>query len=124
MSKGHKSKGLRFDLIPPSLAEVAYTYTMGTRKYDEDHNWRRGLQFSDCLAALERHVQKFKMGQDRDEDGQHHLAAVCFHALAIMQFQYDGRADLDDRMFADIGRLLSLYDKAVILDLPTEKDNG
>jgi 5'(3')-deoxyribonucleotidase len=91
------SKLERYDLIPTGpLAEVARHYGRGARKYD-DHNWRRGYDWSLSYAALQRHAQAFWDGEDIDpETGSHHLAAVVFHALAMMEWGKT-HPELDDR---------------------------
>ena len=85
---GEKGSSLvRPDLIPVlPMAEVAFVFGRGALKY-EDHNWRRGYKFSLSVAALERHFMKWKAGQTWDPDGFHHLGAVVFHALALMEFE-------------------------------------
>ena len=82
----------RYDLIPThALRRVADLYARGAEKYD-DNNWHKGINFSRCLASLERHLHQWKQG-DTEED---HLAAVVWNALAIMHYQEVGRKDLDD----------------------------
>lgn len=98
-SKG--TKPLRYDLIPvEALAEVAFIYHKGAEKYGA-HNFEKGYEYSKSIAALQRHLEKFKSGLNFDDefDGEvkpHHLAAVVFHALALMQFQAK-KVGTDDR---------------------------
>lgn len=81
----------RFDLLPwDALAEVAEHYGRGAKsgggKYD-DRNWERGYAWSLSFAALHRHLAAFWNGEDIDPDsGSPHLAAVVFHALALLAF--------------------------------------
>lgn len=91
------SKPVRFDLLPvEALTEVARHYGVGAAKY-EDHNWRRGYAWSLSFAALQRHAWAFWGGEDLDEETQtHHLAAVCFHAMALMTWGFE-HPELDDR---------------------------
>jgi len=91
------SKLARFDLIPPlAMWKVAEHYGAGCKKY-ADHNWRKGLNWSLCIAALERHLALWKSGQRLDEEtGTEHLAAIVFHALALMTYQEE-HPELDDR---------------------------
>ncbi len=87
---------VRFDLIPTeAMWEVARLYGIGARKY-EAHNWRRGYEWSLSIAALERHLSRWKAGEIMDEGGFHHLAAVVFHALALIIFETE-HPELDDR---------------------------
>jgi hypothetical protein len=95
---GEKGQKLaRFDLIPPKpMWEVAELYGRGSRKY-ADRNWELGYKWSLSIAALERHLNLWKQGEVRDrQDGQHHLASVVFHALALMEFERT-HPELDDR---------------------------
>lgn len=95
-AKGRKLA--RFDLLPAApLREVSEHYGRGARKY-ESRNWERGYEWSLSFAALQRHAWEFWNGEDRDQEtGSHHMAAVVFHALALMEF---GRThpELDDRV--------------------------
>lgn len=93
--KGMKDE--RHDLIPPeALATVAKHYGVGAQKYAA-HNWRRGYEWSKSYAALQRHAQAFWAGEDYDEEtGSPHMAAVAFHAFALIVFMEDHRA-YDDR---------------------------
>lgn len=107
---GDPSQGIKYDgdkprysLIPPeAMEQVAIGMTHGANKYSP-HNWRKGMKFTRLMDALERHLKEFAKGNDIDvideAEGrtQHHLAAVVFNALAIMQLQLEGRTDLDDR---------------------------
>jgi hypothetical protein len=93
--KGTKDE--RFDLIPSeALAKVARHYGVGAAKY-EAHNWRRGYEWSKSYAALQRHATQFWSGEDIDEEtGSPHMAAVAFHALALLVFMDEQRV-FDDR---------------------------
>ena len=93
------SSKLRYDLIPVyPLKELALTYTIGARKY-ADNNWRQGLKFSRVIAALKRHLELWLEGEDRDPEGQHHLAAVAWNAFSLLWYskfrpEFDDRADV------------------------------
>lgn len=93
-------KPARFDLIPVGpLTTVARLYGKGAEKY-EDHNWTRGYEWSKSYAALMRHVTQFWGGEDLDGDTElPHLAAVVFHAMALMQYM-DEHREFDDRPIA------------------------
>ena len=97
-SGGEKgTKDERFDLIPvEALAALARHYGIGARKYS-DHNWRNGYEWSKSYAALQRHATQFWGGEDIDEEtGSPHMAAVAFHALALLVFM-DEHREYDDR---------------------------
>lgn len=97
-AKGQKNA--RFDLIPPRpLKALAEHYGFGARKYNpispaEGHtgpaidNWRLGFNYSSSIAALERHFNAWKSGEDIDEEtGSNHLAAVMWHCMTLLEFQ-------------------------------------
>ena len=97
-SGGEKgTKDERFDLIPvEALAKLARHYGIGARKY-ADHNWRKGYEWSKSYAALQRHATQFWGGEDIDEEtGSPHMAAVAFHALALLVFMEE-HPEYDDR---------------------------
>jgi hypothetical protein len=97
VSGGQKgTKMERYDLLPPAaMDEVARVYGRGAAKYAE-RNWEKGYKWGLSIAALERHLAHFKQGEQRDELGNHHLAAIVFHALALMTFEKFGLGT-DDR---------------------------
>lgn len=97
-TQGRKEVKLaRLDLIPAKpLWLLSEVYGRGARKY-ADRNWERGIQYSKLYGALLRHALKFWGGEDIDpEDGQHHLASVAWHALALLEMQ-ETHPELDDR---------------------------
>jgi hypothetical protein len=81
------SKLERFDLLPVYPLEVtARHYGRGALKY-ADRNWERGYAWSLSFAAMMRHAWAFWRGEDIDaETGSPHLAAVVFHAFALMEY--------------------------------------
>lgn len=98
-AKGVKPQ--RFDLIPvKALNTLASMYGEGVQKYNDtpaNPNWRKGYEWSKSYAALMRHVTQFWGGEDLDaESGHPHLAAVAFHAFALLTFM-DEHPEFDDR---------------------------
>jgi hypothetical protein len=87
----------RYDLLPAEpLRQVAHHYGVGARKY-ACRNWERGYRWSLSFGAMMRHAWQFWAGEDDDkETGSPHLAAVVFHALAMMEFRKT-HPELDDR---------------------------
>jgi hypothetical protein len=86
----HAEKGMkleRFDLLPVlPLTAVARHYGIGAAKYSE-RNWERGYDWSLSFAAMMRHAFAFWGGEDIDpENDSPHLAAVVFHAFALMEY--------------------------------------
>lgn len=88
---------LRMDLVPVEvIVELARVYTAGTVKYEGD-NWRKGMKWSRCVAALYRHLTKWQAGMTFDTETQcHHLAHVAWNALTLMIYQMEGLGT-DDR---------------------------
>lgn len=87
----------RFDLLPAGpLSTVAEHYGKGASKY-EARNWERGYEWSKSFGALMRHAWAFWGGEDIDvETGSPHMAAVVFHALALLEFA-GTHPEFDDR---------------------------
>jgi|ERR1700722_5031944 len=94
--KGRKLE--RYDLIPfEALDEVARLYGRGALKY-EDHNWRKSYAWSLSLGALLRHASLWAQGEDFDPETKcHHMAAVAWHALALLTFSIRS-SGTDDRV--------------------------
>jgi len=93
--KGVKAE--RYELLPVlPLREVARLYGVGATKYAE-RNWERGYAWSRSFGALQRHANAFWSGETIDPDtGLHHMAAVVFHAFALMEFDRT-HPEKDDR---------------------------
>lgn len=91
------SKPERYDLIPPGpMSLLARQYGVGASKY-ADRNWERGYSWSLNFAALMRHAWAFWRGETIDpETGLPHMAAVAWHAFALLEFA-DTHPELDDR---------------------------
>ena len=95
---GEKGQKLcRPDLLPMEpLMQVATHYGVGAKKYSLN-NWRKGYAWSLSFAALMRHALQFWNGDDDDQEtGSSHMAAVVFHAFALMEFR-NTHPELDDR---------------------------
>jgi len=77
---------LRYDLIPPEfMEEVAKILTYGALKYS-DNNWQNLDNFnSRFYAALERHLQAWRKGEDIDkESGLSHLSHAATNCLFLL----------------------------------------
>lgn len=87
----------RYDLIPVEpLRQVAKHYGVGAKKYAE-RNWELGYDWSKSFAAMQRHAWQFWGGEDIDpETGSHHMAAVIFHAMALIEWA-ETHQEKDDR---------------------------
>jgi hypothetical protein len=84
---------LRFDLIPHlALKRLAARYGMGAQKYG-DHNYLKGMPFSNIVNHMENHVNKFKADPSSASDDD--LAAIGWAAFTLMVFQ-ETRPELND----------------------------
>jgi len=104
-SGGEKGKKLaRFDLLPVGpLTEVARLYGRGAAKY-ADRNWELGYDWGLSFAAMQRHAWAFWGGESIDPETQrHHLASVIFHAMALMEFEDQGKG-VDSRSIESRGK--------------------
>jgi hypothetical protein len=96
--KDDKGKLQRFDLIPPEpLWALAELYGIGAKKY-ADRNWEHGIVYGRVYAALLRHLEAWRQGEDYDPDnGQHHLDSVNWNGFALRTFEARGKgAELDN----------------------------
>lgn len=94
------SKVARFDLVPPrSLKALAEHFGKACIEHGgkyEARNWQKGTHWSLNYAAAMRHFTQWWSGEDLDEDGNSHLAAVMWHACVLIEFAAT-HPDLDDR---------------------------
>lgn len=119
----------RHDLIPIGpLRELAEHFGRGARKY-EDHQWRKGYEWSKSYSAIQRHLTAFWGGEDYDlctndpdgcktppeasndvyeagtcynHTGSHHMVAVAWHAFVLLEFK-ETFTEFDDRYILDRG---------------------
>lgn len=89
---------LRLDLLPTdAIEEVGMVYTIGARKY-ADRNWEKGISYMRVVGALLRHLFAWLRGEERDpKDGQRHISAVAWNAIALMTYEIRGMKEFDDR---------------------------
>ena len=73
-------------LDPVALYHLAEVAGFGAGKY-EAHNFLHGYDWSLSYDALQRHLQKFWMGEDEDsESNLLHLGHAAWHCLTLMSF--------------------------------------
>lgn len=86
-----------FDLMPMMpLLDLAKLFTIGKEKYGS-RNWEKGMKFGRLFAAMMRHAIKWWAGEEYDqENGQHHLTAVMWNAMVLMEFE-NTHPEMDDR---------------------------
>lgn len=85
-AKKYDTAKTRYDLLPAEcLDAVAKILTFGAEKYGAN-NWQNLEDFeSRYYAALERHIQAWRMGENIDpESGQPHLAHVACNAVFLL----------------------------------------
>ena len=72
--------------FPDALLEVSKVSKKGNDQHnpDKELHWDRSKS-TDELDALVRHLLDHAKGNIFDEDGQRHLAKVCWRALAMLQ---------------------------------------
>jgi len=87
----------RLDLLPPrAMLLLGRLFTEGCEKYDE-RNWEGGLPWSTCIGAIQRHIAKFMMGDDIDDELKvPHVICVAWNALVLAEYMFTHK-DLDDR---------------------------
>lgn len=91
------SQKLRFDLIPPHATEqIAEVLTKGCELHPE-FGWEDGKKWSEVLAAVDRHLNAFKRGEDFDkESGLLHVSQAMTQ-LAFLAEYYKIFPQGDDR---------------------------
>jgi len=70
-------------------------------------NWEKGMPFSETVGSLERHIQKFKLGNTSED----HLAAILFGAMALVHYEEEIKAD---RMNSEIDDMPKYEQRSVI----------
>lgn len=95
-------KDVQLHAIPrEALEELGRLYAFGAKKYyDEDagdYNFQRGYAWNLGYDALMRHAIAWQSGETIDpETGLSHMAAVAWHAMALLFFEKNF-PELDDR---------------------------
>lgn len=87
----------QLELLPRrGLEEIAKVLTFGAHKYDRD-NWRKGLEWSRCIGAAQRHLLAYANGETHDpETGLSHLAHAGCNILFVLEYERT-HPELDDR---------------------------
>lgn len=104
MKNKMKIEKARLDLVPPeSLYGMAMAFEDGANKRSA-HNWEVGedsqeWSFEDRLAAIMRHVNLLRMGDDLATDsGIHHAAHIMANAAMLYTAFVRGDIGDDDRI--------------------------
>lgn len=87
----------RYDLLEPfAIDKLVEVFTFGAKKY-ADHNWLKGLKWSNITSSLKRHLAAYEQGEDFDkESGLLHIQHVAWNAMALLS-HYKYHPQLDDR---------------------------
>lgn len=105
----------RYDLIPPfGIKEISKVFTEKLIKYNKNE-WKYGMQWTDILSSLKKHLNEFELGHDYTDEGLLNIAEVAANALILAEYytiypQGDDRClpplskpivglDLDDTIF-------------------------
>jgi hypothetical protein len=99
------SGGMRFNtgklpyhlLSTQAIEEVVKVLDNGQQKY-APRNWEKGLKWdSDVASSLQRHLAKWKLGEDFDkESGLHHAAHIMCNAMFLLHYALNSTGT-DDR---------------------------
>lgn len=74
-----EGKGDFYSIPPHALKRLALRFEFGAKKYDR-FNWRKGQPMSVLMDSLERHLNDFKSGCDKED----HLAAIAWNVFVLM----------------------------------------
>jgi hypothetical protein len=92
----YDSKKTRLELIPPEMINaLGEILTFGANKYEE-RNWEKGMAWSRCYGALQRHLWSWWSGENNDpETGKSHLwhASCCLAFLVAYEARGTGEDD-------------------------------
>ena len=68
----------------------------GAEKYD-DHNWKKGLKYTEVCESMMRHIYAFLEGEDNDPESKlAHVGHILCNAM-FLSFMFLFRKDFDDR---------------------------
>ncbi len=88
----------RIDLISPYAQwREGLWLRDGALKYAE-RNWELGITISRCIAAIERHLQQYKMGKTEED----HVAAIRTNAGFILHFEEMIKLNLLPKEISDL----------------------
>ena len=79
-----------------ALAPMVRVLMFGAEKYD-DHNWKRGLKYTEVTESLQRHLNSFIEGEDDDPESKlSHVGHILCNAM-FLSYMSIFRKDMDDR---------------------------
>lgn len=88
---------LKWSLVSMRALEPMVRVLMfGAKKYD-DHNWKKGLKFTEVLESMQRHMNAFSDGEDDDRESKlSHVGHILCNAM-FLSYMFLFRHDMDDR---------------------------
>lgn len=88
---------LKWSLVSwKALEPMVRVLMFGARKYD-DHNWKKGLKYTEICESLQRHMIAFLDGEDNDKESKlSHVGHILCNAM-FLSYMFLFRKDLDDR---------------------------
>lgn len=88
---------LRWSLTSRKALEPLVRVLMfGAEKYD-DHNWKKGLKYTEICESLQRHMDAFIDGEDDDDESKlGHVGHILCNAM-FLSYMSLFRKDMDDR---------------------------
>ena len=88
---------LKWSLVSwKALAPMVKVLMFGAEKYD-DHNWKKGLKYTQVCESLQRHLNAFIEGEDNDPESKlAHVGHILCNAM-FLSYMFLFRKDLDDR---------------------------
>ena len=95
--KRYNEGKLRWSLISTRALEPMVRVLMfGAEKYD-DHNWKKGLKYSEICESLQRHLNAFCEGENDDKESKlSHVGHILCNAM-FLSYMVLFRKDCDDR---------------------------
>ena len=92
---------LRWSLVSrKALAPMVRVLMFGAEKYD-DHNWKKGLKYTEVTESLQRHLDDFVDGEDNDKESKlAHVGHILCNAM-FLSYMTLFRKDMDDRYIDD-----------------------
>lgn len=88
---------LKWSLVSMTALEpLVQVLTFGAIKYDE-HNWKKGLKYTEICESLQRHLNAFIDGEDNDPESKlAHVGHILCNAM-FLSYMFRFRKDMDDR---------------------------
>jgi hypothetical protein len=88
---------LKWSLVSwKALAPMVRVLMFGAEKYD-DHNWKKGLKYTEVTESLQRHLNAFIEGEENDPESKlSHVGHILCNAM-FLSYMSVYKKDMDDR---------------------------